>query len=53
MRLLVRLSPADQLACGLLAAGRYENPVVARTLGWDAASVVARGRKLRRVEGRP
>ncbi len=52
-RLLARLSPADQLACGLLAAGRYEDPTAARTLGWDAAAVAARGRELRRVEGRP
>jgi hypothetical protein len=33
--------------------GRYEDPVVARALGWDAEAVVARGRALRRAEGRP
>jgi hypothetical protein len=33
--------------------GRYDDPAVAGALGWDAAAVVARGRALRRAEGRP
>jgi hypothetical protein len=52
-RLLARVPPAAQLACGLLAAERYEADPRARALGWDAAAVIARGRALRRAEGRP
>ncbi len=37
----------------VLAMSRYDDPAVARTLGWDPAAVVARGRDLRRAEGRP
>jgi hypothetical protein len=51
--LLRRLAPADQLANSMLAMARFEEPAVARALGWDAAAVVARGRALRRAEGRP
>jgi hypothetical protein len=51
--LLRRLAPADQLAQSLLGMARYEEPDLARALGWDADAVVARGRALRRVEGRP
>lgn len=51
--LLRRLPPADQLAQSLLGMERYEDPVLARALGWDAEAVVARGRALRRAEGRP
>ena len=36
-----------------LLLGRYDDPAVAGALGWDAAAVVARGRALRRAEGRP
>jgi hypothetical protein len=52
-KLVARFPPVAQLACGLLAAERYEADAAARVLGWDAAAVVARGRALRRVEGRP
>jgi hypothetical protein len=52
-RLLHRLAPADQLANGLLAMERFEDPMLARRLGWDAEAVAARGRALRREEGRP
>ena len=38
---------------GLAAMSAYDEPDVARTLGWDAEAVVARGRELRRSEGRP
>ncbi|MGO9888813.1 MAG: hypothetical protein ACLP0L_13010 [Solirubrobacteraceae bacterium] len=37
---------------GLVAMGVYDDPEVARTLGWDAEAVAARGRELRRSEGR-
>jgi hypothetical protein len=51
--LLGRLAPLDQLAHGLLALGRYDEPRLSRALGWDGDAVVARGRELRRAEGRP
>ncbi len=51
--LLRRLAPADQLAQSLLGMARYEDSTLACALGWDAAAVVARGRALRRAEGRP
>lgn len=51
--LLARVPPFGQLARGLLAAGYYDDPHVSRALGWDAKAVVARGRELRRAEGRP
>jgi hypothetical protein len=51
--LLTRLPFVAQLARSLVALGRYDEPAVARALGWDAAAVVARGRELRRAEGRP
>ena len=41
--LLHRLTPADQAAAGLLALIRYDDPALARWLGWDADAVVARG----------
>jgi hypothetical protein len=51
--LLGRLPALDQTAASLLALGRYDEPARARTLGWDADGVVARGRAVRRAEGRP
>lgn len=45
--------PLGQLAHGLLAMARFEDPVHARALGWDADAVAARGRELRRAEARP
>jgi hypothetical protein len=66
MRVLVALAPRprgaallayvpalDQLAQLILALGRYDDSDVGKGLGWDAAGVVARGRALRRAEGRP
>ncbi len=50
--LLSRLPLALQAADSVLAMGPYDDPVRARELGWDAAAVVARGRELRRSEGR-
>jgi hypothetical protein len=52
-RLLARVPIAQQLARSLVALGRYDEPQVARALGWDAEAVVARGLALRRSEGRP
>lgn len=51
--LLERVPALNQLAQMLLTLGRYDDPGVALTLGWDGAAVVARGRVLRRAEGRP
>jgi len=51
--LLARAPLAEQAAWATLALGRYDDPAVARALGWDAEAVVARGRELRRAEGRP
>jgi len=53
LRLLQRFPPADQAGAGLVALARYDDPDRARALGWDADAVVARGRELRRREGRP
>jgi hypothetical protein len=47
------LAPADQAAAAIVAMGRYDEPAVARSLGWDADAVAARGAALRRHEGRP
>jgi hypothetical protein len=51
--LLRRAAPADQLAFALLAMDHYDDDATSRMLGWDAGAVVARGRALRRDEGRP
>jgi hypothetical protein len=51
--LLAWAAPLDQVLRGLRTVGRYDDPDVARGLGWDAEAVVARGRELRRSEGRP
>jgi len=50
---LARMAQLQQLAAALLALSRYDEPSLARALGWDAEAVVARGRALRRSEGRP
>jgi len=51
--LLARAPLAAEAAGATLALGRYDDPAVAASLGWDAEAVVARGRQLRRAEGRP
>ena len=51
--LLAVLGPARHVIAGLVAMGVYDDPEVARALGWDAETVVARGRALRHSEGRP
>jgi hypothetical protein len=50
---LALLPAADQAVWSLLAMGRYDDPAVASQLGWDADTVVERGRALRIKEGRP
>jgi DNA-binding GntR family transcriptional regulator len=51
--LLARTGTLGQAVHALLALGRYDDERVARTLGYDASAVVARGRELRRGAGRP
>ena len=51
--LLARWPLLQQTAGSLLAMSRYDDDAVSRALGWDAAAVAARGRELRRAEGRP
>jgi hypothetical protein len=51
--LLKRMPLAEEAAGATLALGRYDDPAIAARLGWDAEAVVARGRRLRRAEGRP
>jgi hypothetical protein len=51
--LLARAGAANQLAQMLTSLSHYDNPTVAGALGWDAGAVTARGRALRRAEGRP
>lgn len=53
MALLSRMGPLHQLGGGLATFGRYDEPQLSATLGWDAEAVVARGRALRHAEGRP
>ena len=53
LALLARVPLAQQAAFSTLAFGRYDDPAVARELGWDAEQVIAAGRALRRGEGRP
>jgi len=52
-RLLARVPLLAQALDATLALGRYDEPGLAARLGWDAEAVAARGRALRRVEGRP
>ena len=53
LALLARVPLAQQAAFSTLALGRYDDPAVARALGWDAEQVIAAGQALRRAEGRP
>lgn len=50
---LTCLPALSQAARSLLAMERYDDPAVSRALGFDAKATVARGRALRRAEGRP
>jgi hypothetical protein len=51
-RLLRKVPQVDQLAQALLAMEHYDDPLVSEQLGWDPVAIAARGRNLRRVEGR-
>ena len=51
--LLARAPLAQQAGWAVLSMSRYDEPAVSCALGWDADAVVARGRELRRAEGRP
>jgi hypothetical protein len=51
--LLSFFAGADQALIGVGALGYYDRPEVSRGLGWDSDAVIARGRRLRREEGRP
>jgi hypothetical protein len=50
---LTRLPILSQAARSVLAMERYDDLVVSKALGFDAEATVARGRSLRRAEGRP
>jgi hypothetical protein len=50
---LTRLPALSQAVRSLLAMERYDDPVLSRSLGFDAQAIVARGRELRRAQGRP
>lgn len=52
LALLAKLAPADQAATGLEAMARYDDTARAQALGYDADAIIARGRELRRKEGR-
>lgn len=51
--LLALMRPADHAAAALIAMARYDEREQALALGWDPEAVVARGKALRRAEGRP
>lgn len=51
--MLMRIPVAEYAARSLIEMARYDDTERARSLGWDAEAVVARGRALRRAEGRP
>jgi hypothetical protein len=51
--LLARAPLVHQAASSLVAMQRYDDPRLGAALGWDAGAVAARGRALRRAEGRP
>jgi hypothetical protein len=51
--MLERVPLLERAASSTLALGRYDDPALARVLGWDAEAVVSRGRELRRAEHRP
>ena len=51
--LLARVPTLSKAASSTLALGRYDDPTVARALGWDAEAVTGRGRELRLAEHRP
>jgi hypothetical protein len=50
--LLSRLPLVQYTATSLIEMVRYDDPEHSRQLGWDAEAIIARGRDLRRTEGR-
>lgn len=50
---LTAVPALSQVVRSLLAMERYDDPALSAALGFDAQQVVARGRALRRAEGRP
>lgn len=50
---LMSVPTLSQATSSLLAMERYDDPLLSRSLGFDAEGVVARGRQLRKAEGRP
>jgi hypothetical protein len=50
---LTRLPGLSQASRSILAMERYDDPALSRSLGFDAQAIVARGREIRRAEGRP
>jgi hypothetical protein len=50
---LARLPALSQASRSILAMERYDDPALSRALGFDAQATVARGREIRRAEGRP
>lgn len=51
--LLARVWPLGQIVCALATLDHYEEPEVARSLGFDAQAVLARGSELRGGSGHP
>jgi hypothetical protein len=51
--LVSRLPLVEYTATSLIELARYDNPDVSAALGWSSEAIVARGRELRRQEGRP
>lgn len=51
--LLGRVPLLAQAAYSVRSLGRYDDPAVARSLGFDAEAVATAGRALRRAEARP
>ena len=52
-RLLAHSPQAERAALSLVEMARYDDPQTALRLGFDAEFLTARGRELRRAEGRP
>lgn len=49
---LTSMPMLSQAAGSLIAMARYDDPEVAKRLGFDAEAVVKRGKQLRQAEGR-
>lgn len=51
--LVSHLPLIEYTATSLIEMVRYDDPELSAPLGWSSEAVVARGRELRRTEGRP